>query len=175
MSGTCEIKRNADGLKIKIKSERIESLFKSLAKENRTTLAVGNTTFDGWFHPDYTDKFIRNISDMFVTQAQTAGRGIRNGENNDDLIIPSFRSSALFVNNTVGINFLMARGLTEGKEFQIAGMYSIETTTKIGKALHKAMDYLINESAKACTITFEIHERTESNSEPTILEFPTRR
>lgn len=168
-----EIDRNADGLCIKIKSPKIESLFKSLARDNRIMAALSNVQFEVWNNGDHSEKFIRNISDMFTNQAASLTRG-RSNVKDEDVLVPTFRSTSIFQNNSVGVNLLMARGLSEGRTFQIAGMYSTETTKKIGLAFKKAMEYLINEAAKPCSYIFEIYERDSGTEESQVLEFPTR-
>lgn len=174
MSEKFEIKRNEQGLKIRIFSPKVEQLFRTLSQEQGNSLAIGGITFNAWYS-EGTEKFIRSITDMFTAQAQTLGRG-RADIKEEELLIPSFRNNILFQNNQVGINLLLAQGIgnKEGKEFQIGGMYSIETTKKIAMAFKKAMDYLVNESAKTVTIAFDVVERKDAKKEEAqILEFNT--
>jgi hypothetical protein len=172
MSEKFQISRNEGGVEIFIQSPKIEQLFRNMAHENRTRLALAGIEFEGW-HSEQTDKFMRQITEMFTNQVAAVSRG-RSNLKEEELIIPTFRNNALFSNNGVGVMLLLARGIGEkgGKKFQIPGMYSIETTKKIALGFQKAMYYIVNESAKTVTYAFDVVEVKGKKEESGVLEFP---
>lgn len=164
MSNTFEIRPVADGTQIKIKSDRIEQFFKSLAGEQYTSVNIAGNSHTLWYN-NAVENFWRTLQDHFANGANEAGES-----EETRYIIPSFRTEHLSQNNTIGVRFLAAKGIKDGKTFLVPNVYSPSAMKKIAIGFQKAMKHLIEDAGKQVVYKVEIYEK-DSNQNPEVLEF----
>jgi len=167
-NSTFEIKRTPDGTLITIQAPSVERIFRSLAREARNPLALSGINVDCWWG-DQTDRFVRNMSEIFVHEATVLNKS-KTGVKEEDLVVPTCRSDYLFQNNNVGVRLLMSRGISEKKQFLIPGMFSTDTIQKVALGYKKAMSYLIKEAGKEVVYKFQIAEPDDAEKTQ-VLEF----